>query len=83
MNKNVKKKYDIVNSCTKIQLIWRYFSARLKFLNAIYSCILIQSIWRGYTIRKKINNILKKFSKYDDCIINYNKKLNYFKPLDI
>ena len=79
MNKNVKKKYDIVNSCTKIQLIWRYFSARLKFLNAIYSCILIQSIWRGYTIRKKINNIFKKFSKYDDCIINYNKKLNYFK----
>ena len=79
MNKNLKKKYDIVNSCTKIQLIWRYFSARLKFLNAIYSCILIQSIWRGYAIRKKINNIFKKFSKYDDCIINYNKKLNYFK----
>ena len=48
-------------------------------MNAIYSCILIQSIWRGYTIRKKINNIFKKFSKYDDCIINYNKKLNYFK----
>lgn len=78
MNKDTKLKYNIIDSCTKIQTLFRYFSARLNFLNAKYDCILIQTIWRGYRVRKHLNNLFENFGNYDDYPINYIKKLNYF-----
>jgi hypothetical protein len=79
MNKDTKLKYDLIDSCIKIQSLLRYFSARLKFLNAKYGCILIQTIWRGYNVRKNLNNLFDNFGNYDDNWIHYTKKLNYFK----
>jgi hypothetical protein len=79
MNNEYKTKYNIVDSCTKIQSSLRYFITRLKFLNSKYGCILIQTIWRGYIVRKNLNNLFKNFGNYNDNLIDYTKKLNYFR----